>query len=229
MACIGHVTGSACTSHVNSPCTGHTGSVPEGTPTVWTDVPLTTSIRIKAQHHNELRIAINTELAKRSHTWVHDPGAVNSTIKVLSTHVRDLRNGINAALAWTWPSILADVETEVGDKVLALQYNTLRDRVNYMETIPCSCNCNYTCTCLCNYACTCLCNYACTCNCNNCTCNCNYACTCVCNYACTCVCNYACTCQCDHVCICACNYCTCNCNYCTCECNYNCTCNCAYN
>ena len=178
---------SICPTHVAAVCTAHAPGTWVGTPTAWTDVPLSTSVGIKVQHHNELRTAINAELIRRSKAWVHDPGAVNTAISVLSSHIRDLRNGINSGLSWAWPATMNDAETEIGDSILALQYSTMRDRVNYME-LECLCNCNYACTCLCNYACTCDCN-VCSCNCNYCTCACNY-CTCNCNYNCTCNCNY---------------------------------------
>ncbi len=225
MACSGHTVSTSCAGHTVGPCDGHTGST-GGVATTWTDVPLTTTTKIKAVHHNELRSTINAELVRRSKAWPHDPGTVDTTLKVLSTHVRDLRDAVNNALAWVWPPDLSESETEVGDYIKALQYTALRDRVNFME-LACTCNCNYICTCNCNYACTCQCNYSCTCDCNYCACNCNYGCTCDCN-VCSCNCN-VCSCDCN-VCSCDGHYdCTCNCNYgCTCNCNYACTCNCDY-
>jgi len=171
----------ACGGHTNS-CPAHGGYIPGITPTTWSDDPLTTN-SIKAIYHNELRTAIAAELTRRSASWPADPGAVTTATNASSLHVRRLRDGINAATAWTWPSYLADTDTGTDDEIEAQQYNAMRDRVNVIEAI-CVCDCNYSCTCNCNYACTCQCNYACTCQCNYaCTCNCNYACTCNCNYS----------------------------------------------
>ncbi len=216
--CTGHVATAICLAHSIGPCTTHDNTTTctahvalgddalPGTSTTWTDDPLTTSIKIKEIHHNELRNAIDAELNRRSISWPSDPGLVNISTKVLSQHVRKLRDGIDAAQTWSYPSYINDSNTEIGDRVIKDQYNVLRSQINSCET-GCTCDCNYGCTCQCNYACTCQCNYAC-------TCQCNYACTCQCNYACTCQCNYACTCQCNYSC--------------TCDCNYTCTCNCAY-
>jgi len=188
MACTGHTTPSSCEDHSNTCLSNVQGIYPES-PTVWTTQPLTTSTKFITTHHNELRNAIDDELIRRSQSWPTDPGTVATTNIIESNHVRQLRNGVNAAKAWTWPSYLDDPDTEVGDLIQVDQYNAIRSQVNTMET-ECVCDCNYACTCQCNYNCTCDCNYACTCNCNYCTCNCNY-CTCNCNYSCTCDCNYS--------------------------------------
>jgi hypothetical protein len=187
MACNGHTTPSTCATHANS-CPAHGGAILPESPTVWTTSPLTTSTKFITVHHNELRNAIDDEMNRRGQTWPTDPGTKSTSDKILSDNIRQLRNGINAAKVWTWPSYMNDTETEVGDQIQKDQYNAMRDQVNVMET-ECICDCNYACTCQCNYACTCDCNYDCTCNCNYCTCNCNY-CTCQCNYTCTCDCNY---------------------------------------
>ena len=152
----------ACNGHTNS-CPAHGGYLPGITPTNWSDDPLDDTITIKAIHHNELRSAIDSELTRRSQSWPSDPGNVTTDDTILSTHVRSLRDGINAARAWSWPSILDNANTEVGDSIQEDQYNALRDEVNVQEA-ECACDCNYACTCDCNY-CTCNCNYGCTCNC----------------------------------------------------------------
>jgi hypothetical protein len=203
--CDGHSALSSCTGHENS-CAAHAGGEPPAGVTNWTDPVLGNTIKIKVEHHNELRTAIDAELIRKGQSWPVDPGNVTTVNKITSSNVRALRNGINAALAWSHPTELDDANTEVGDKVQGVQFQHLRDRVNTMEG-TCTCLCNYACTCQCNYACTCNCNYACTCQCNySCTCQCNYSCTCDCNYACTCDCNYACTCNCDYTCTCNCAY-----------------------
>ena len=198
--CITHYNQAACTSgHVEldyydgDVCPGHV-YMPAVPATVWTNIPLKTTITIKSIHHNELRDAIHRELVRRGGTWPADPGHVSSAVGVLDDHIKKLRNGINAALTWPLPVMMQDVNCGNDDIVLDDQYNTMRTRINFMET---------TCICQCAYACTCDCDY-CTCDCYYCTCNCAYACTCDCNY-----------------CTCDCNYCTCNCNYtCTCNCAY---------
>jgi len=162
----------ACNGHTNS-CPAHGSYAPAVSETSWTDDPVSTAIKIKAVHHNELRIAITAELSRWGSSWPSDPGAVTTSIKIQNEHVRKLRDGINAATAWSWPSQMADSELEDRDVIKASQYNAMRDRVNVIES-TCACDCAYACTCNCNY---------CTCNCNYCTCNCNYACTCNCAYS----------------------------------------------
>jgi len=163
----------------------------------WTDPTLSTSIKIKAVHVNELRTSINNEQARR-HTTPHNFGTSRSTIdKVTQQDTKDLRDQIEALhpFVGSWAYNYTTIS-----KIESAILTEVRSNLNNAEN-DCLCNCNY-CTCQCNY---------CTCNCNYCTCDCNY-CTCDCNY-CTCDCNY---------CTCNCNYCTCNCNYaCTCNCNYS--------
>ncbi len=149
-----------CTGHVNS-CPTHVGYEPAVTPTVWTDPTLTQGEEVKSIHHNELRTAIIAELGRWGKTWPVDPLAVAIEDPVSYLHVRRLRDGINAATTWTWPSYLNDTETEIDDAILKDQYNGMRTRVNAIEA-TCACDCNYACTCNCNYACTCDCNYTCT-------------------------------------------------------------------
>jgi len=164
-------------------CTGHDGDgdndgnyVGPVTPTTWTNDPLTTSVIMIDTHHNELRTAIDNEITRWSQSWPADPGAVTSANKILSTHVRKLRDGIDAAVAWSWPAHLNDNETDTDDILEAQQYNAMRTQVNTIEAM-CACDCAYACTCDCAYACTCDCDYACTCDCNYaCTCNCDYSC-----------------------------------------------------
>jgi len=209
-ACVTH-DGGSCPAHTND-CPAHPGYVGPVPPTTWIDIPFGPGKVIKDYHHNELRVAIINELTRRSSIYAVYPRIVSTSDHPESDDVRRLRDAINGAKTWSWPSILDDEETEIGDSLVGEQYNIMMAKINEYEA-ECVCDCNYACTCQCNYACTCQCNYAC-------TCQCNYSCTCQCNYSCTCQCNYACTCNC--------NYCTCNCNYCTCNCNYACTCNCNY-
>ncbi len=263
MACNGHTGTTACATHDatagacalhTGECEAHSGRIPPGTETLFTDPVIDTTVLIKADHVNELKLAIQDELARRSVSASLPPAvAVGDVIDdALYTQLRD---AINDALPWSYPSSV-DSDMEEADTVLSQTMGDLRQRINYLEA-ACLCDCNYACTCDCDYACTCQCNYSCTCNCNyiapcacdcnyvppcpcdcdyNCTCDCNYACTCDCNYACTCNCDYACTCDCDYACTCNCDYactcqcdyaCTCDCDYCTCDCNY-CTCDCNY-
>jgi len=152
-------------------CTGHVGTgdndgnyIGPVTPTTWTDDPLTTSVIAKDTHHNELRTAIDDELTRWSQSWPADPGAVTTADKILSTHVRNLRDGILEAYPDSWPpSFLDDSNTGTDDILEAQQYNELRNQVNVIEAI-CACDCNYACTCDCNYACTCNCDYSCGCD-----------------------------------------------------------------
>jgi len=183
MACTGHTNASSCGGHTNS-CPAHGGYIAPVTPSTWTDPTITAGLTtVKTDHHNELRTAITNELTRRSNSWPTDPGAVNASSSIEYLHIRRLRDGIDAAKTWTWPSYLADDNTGSDDDIEAQQYTAMRSQVNSIEA-ECVCDCNYACTCNCNYACTCQCNYACTCNCNySCTCNCNYACTCNCNYS----------------------------------------------
>lgn len=232
-ACTTHNADHACTAHATTACASHVGVVSGGEASIWTDPVLSTNVKIKSIHHNELKTAIDAELARRGLPFF-TTGLVSQAYKAHGGHVQVLRDELKKAAdqegPWTPPDELSDENLGTDDKVKTTQFTALRSKTNSLET-NCACNCDYACTCQCNYACTCNCNYACTCQCNYaCTCLCNYACTCQCNYTCTCNCNYACTCQCNYVCTCNCNYaCTCNCAYaCTCNCNYACTCNCNY-
>jgi len=163
----------------------------------WTDPTLSNTIKIKAQHINELRTSINGEQGRR-HTTPHNFGTSRSSAdKVTRVDTQTLRDQIEALHPFTGSWVY---NYNTISKIEAAILTEVRTNLNDSEN-DCLCNCNY-CTCQCNY---------CTCNCNYCTCDCNY-CTCDCNY-CTCDCNY---------CTCNCNYCTCNCNYsCTCNCNYS--------
>ena len=169
--------------------------------TVWDEGTLNTTVKIKADHINELREAISLEQTRR-HTTPHFgvPGSSLSEVaigdKATRVDTKELRDQIESLYPFTgaWAYNYNTI-SKIEGSILTEARTNINDAEN-----DCLCNCNY-CTCQCNY---------CTCDCNYCTCQCNY---------CTCDCNY-CTCQC--------NYCTCNCNYCTCNCNYSCTCNCNY-
>lgn len=142
--------------------------------TVWTDPVISHNVRVKAQHINELRAAINAEKTRR-HLTTYNFGSnlVRGNI-ILKSHTKDLRDQIENMRSFNWTydySLIRLIDSGIISEV--------RSAINDLEN-DCLCNCNY-CTCNCNY-CTCNCNY-CTCNCNYCTCNCNYSCTCNCNYS----------------------------------------------
>ena len=151
--------------------------------TSWTDPTISTSVKVKAQHINELRNAINGEQSRR-HTTPLSFGADRTAMNVVTKKdTKDLIYQIEALYPFTgsWAYTYSTIS-----KVEGAIITEVRGNLNNAEN-DCLCNCNY-CTCQCNY-CTCDCNY-CTCDCNYCTCNCNY-CTCNCHYSCTCNCNYS--------------------------------------
>ena len=219
MACTGHVGEGTCDTHVNTgTCISHVG---EGT---------------CAAHANSCPSHSGYEPPLSELTFTD--GVLNDTITAKTSHINELRAGIDAELErrggsayWDGTGVTTDTQ------ILATTIQGLRLRLNdarsttfnvgiiesgqsvlggSVQEIRDKLNvARAECACNCNYACTCNCNYACTCNCNyDCTCNCNYDCTCNCNYSCTCNCNYSCTCNCNYACTCNCNYtCTCNCNY----------------
>jgi hypothetical protein len=171
----------ACTGHSNTPngvaCTGYVAPV---SAVSWTD-PVPQSVAITAAQFSQLRTAVLQELTRRSTSYVIPTVSINVVIH--ANEWREVRNGINACKAWTFPSTVDNTALAVGANIQADSIVALRSKVNTLKA-ECVCNCNYACTCNCNYPCTCDCNYSCTCNCNYpCTCNCNYTCTCDCNYS----------------------------------------------
>lgn len=131
----------------------------------WTETNLEAK-EITAEIHNELKNKIILELQRRHRST----GTVANTAVVVGDYqtnerVKTLRDQLNAAASWSYPSVMQNSNMEDGDYIQAEAYQALRDRLNVMAD-DCVCNCNY-----------------CTCNCNYCTCNCNYACTCNCNYS----------------------------------------------
>lgn len=157
----------SCHSHCNQ-CALHPGYIGPVTPTSWTNDPVDTGIRVKDDHFNELRSAIQDELDRRSlaeQTTYPDPGAVNTDDTIYYQHYRYVRNQIIKASGYTWdPDSVDSTVLNAGEHILAESTNDMRDETNVLEAV-CICNCNYSCTCNCNY-CTCQCNYACTCQCN---------------------------------------------------------------
>ena len=157
----------ACHSHCNQ-CALHPGYIGPVTPTSWTNDPVDTDIRVKDNHFNELRTAIQDELDRRSlteQTTYPDPGAVDTDDTIYNEHYRYIRNQIYKCGGYSIP-FTGDVANEVisaGQPILADTTNDMRDNTNTLEAV-CICDCNYSCTCNCNY-CTCQCNYSCTCNC----------------------------------------------------------------
>lgn len=121
---------------------------------------------ITAAQHNELKSAITLELQRRHRSATNSNNqAVSPGVQATNERVKALRNELNSAASWSYPSEMQDANLQDGDYIQAEAYHALRNRLNVMAD-DCVCNCNY-----------------CTCNCNYCTCNCNYACTCNCNYS----------------------------------------------
>lgn len=149
-----------------SPCTTNATS--------YEDPTLTTSIKVRSIHINQLQEAINRERTRRG-TAAATFSKVDTTVKAIGTHIQELYNTIVAlngtypvALDWTGLIATLNVTGSNTDKIISLRsINDLRTNLNKVEQ-ACLCNCNY-CTCDCNY-CTCNCNY-CPCNCNQCSCN----------------------------------------------------------
>lgn len=190
-------------------CTGHNATTPNGVACPayvgpgsgysFTTADLNGQT-IQEYNFNQLRTAINSELARRGTNWAavlsqygyNDPGTRVAGDQIGYDNWRALRFAIehcrNFTNVYTTNEYIVQGAVIIDDTV-----EELRAGINAANA-QCLCVCNYACTCDCNY-CTCDCNY-CTCDCNYCTCNCNY-CTCNCNY-CTCACNYACTCNCNY-------------------------------
>jgi len=202
VSCGDHDGVSGCNVHDGEvSCDGHDALSNGGQPcptnlTSFTDPTLTTDTKIKNEHINELREAIDTERVRRGFGQYWNGADVGVGVKIEDTDASSLRAAlaeVKSGLTWTNINSIVENVTPVDETHI----DEARANINIAEA-ECLCYCNYACTCNCNYACTCNCNYACTCNCNYaCTCNCNYACTCNCNY-CTCNCNYNCTCNCNY-------------------------------
>ena len=163
----------ACTGHSNVPngvpCTGHVTPV---SPVDWVD-PVPQSIDISAAQFNQLRAAVNDELSRRSTAYIIPTVVIGEDVK--ADDWREIRNGINACQAWTFPATVDNTAINLGADIKADAIITMRNKTDSLRS-DCVCNCNYACTCDCNYPCTCNCNYSCTCDCNYaCTCNCNYS------------------------------------------------------
>ena len=151
--------------------------------TVFTDPIIDTTVKVKADHINELRASIDAERVRRGfpQIWAGSQKTVGDVVD--DDELTQLKNAIDEIRAGLeWPVMTGFVE-DTGSKIEGQRVEEIRSNLETSKA-ECVCQCNYACTCNCNYDCTCNCNYECTCNCNyGCTCNCNYACTCNCYYS----------------------------------------------